>query len=195
MRATRMTVPALGASLALLVSACGGDSSRAEDPASDGSSSASQTPSTDQVVLIDFGQEPAVKPRYKNAALRAVTDNLITMVPSTLPDGWTTVGGGYRAEPQWWHMEFTTPTGEVTLDQFPGKADQVLGDTGVASSGQVDLSAWGIGTWSAWDSRGATVLTFDLKGSTVVLQGADQDTVEGLAKTLLPAEDGREQDG
>ena len=197
MRATRLTVPALGASLVLLLGACGDDgSSRAEDPAAD--SSASETPSettsetpepTTPVVLIDFGDEPAVQASYKKAALQAVGDKLITMVPSALPDGWTTAGGGYQAKPQWWHMELTAPTGDVTLDQFPGDTDAAIGEQGLASSGDVDLSAWGIGTWSAWDHDGAAVLTHELKGSTVVLQGADQDTVTDLAKSLIPAED------
>ena len=39
------------------------------------------------------------------------------------------------------------------------------------------------------------MLTHELKGSTVVLQGTDQDTVEELAKSLLPAEDAGEQEG
>lgn len=201
---SRMTVPALGASLVLLVSACGDDSSTATDDSSaDASSSettsatpdASETPSVTPVVLIDFGDEPAVKPRYKNAALLAVGDDLITMVPSALPDGWTAAAGGYRAEPQWWHMEFTAPSGDVTLDQFPGTTKAALADQSVATTGDVDLSAWGIGTWSAWDADGATVLTHEVKGSTVVLQGADQETLEELAKSLLPAEDGGEQEG
>ena len=201
MRPTRLTVPALGASLVLLMSACGDDSSVAEeDPGADTSTSetpqSSETPPAEPVVLIDFGEEPAPSPRYKKAALRAVDDDLITMVPSTLPDGWTTVGGGYQAEPQWWHMEFTAPSGDVTLDQFPGDTDAVLGSQeSLATSGDVDLSAWGIGTWAAWDHEGATVLTHELKGSTVVLQGADQETLEELAKSLLPAEDASDQEG
>lgn len=203
MRPTRLTVPALGASLVLLVSACGDDSSRAEDPGADASTSEtpqsseapSATPSTEPVALIDFGEEPGVMPRYKKAALRAVDDDLITMVPTTLPDGWATVGGGYQADPQWWHMEFTAPSGDVTLDQFPGDTDATLGSQSVVTSGEVDLAAWGIGTWAAWDHDGATVLTHELKGSTVILQGTDQDTVEELAKSLLPAEDASEQEG
>ena len=203
MRPTRLTVPALAASLVLLAGACGDDSSGAEDPGADASASEtpsaspddSETPSAEPVELIDFGDEPAVKARYKRAALQAVDDDLITMVPSTLPDGWTAVGGGYRPNPQWWHMEFTAPTGDVTLDQFPGDTDASLGDQkALATSGEVDLAAWGIGTWSAWDHDGATVLTHELKGSTVVLQGSDQDTVEALAKSLLPAEDAGEQE-
>ena len=206
MRATRLTVPALGASLVLLLGACGDDDpSRAEDPAAD--SSASETPSesptvtpepsaTGPVVLIDFGDEPAVQATYKKGALQAVGDKLITMVPSTLPDGWTTAGGGYQAKPQWWHMEFTAPTGEVTLDQFPGDTDTLIGDeAALASSGEVDLSAWGIGTWTAWDNAGAAVLTHELKGSTVILQGSDQDTVTDLAKSLIAAEDAPAQEG
>jgi hypothetical protein len=201
MRPTRLILPALGASLVLLVSACGDDPSVAtEDPGADASTSetpqSSETPTADPVTLIDFGEEPATSPRYKKAALRAVDDDLITMVPSTLPDGWTTVGGGYQADPQWWHMEFTAPSGDVTLDQFPGDTDATLGSQkGLATSGEVDLAAWGIGTWSAWDHEGATVLTHELKGSTVVLQGTDQDTVEDLAKSLLPAEDAPAQEG
>ena len=203
MRATRLTVPALGASMVLLLGACGDDSSSGEDTAAD--SSASESPSSEApaasetpapVALIDFGDEPAVAAKYRKAALDAVGDDLITMVPSALPDGWTTAGGGYRADPQWWHMEYAAPTGDVTLDQFPGDTDAVLGDQkALATTGDVDLSAWGIGTWSAWDHDGATVLTRELKGSTVVLQGADQDTVSDLAKSLIPAEDAPAQEG
>ena len=201
MRATRLTVPALGASLVMLLGACGDDSSRAEDPAADATTSTSPSETTSEsptpapVELIDFGDEPAVEATYKKAALQAVADELITMVPSTLPDGWTVVGGGYQAKPQWWHMEYTAPTGDATLDQFPGDTDAVLGEQGLSSSGDVDLSAWGIGNWSAWDHEGATVLTHELKGSTVVLQGADQDTVTDLAKALIPAEDAPAQEG
>ncbi len=202
---TRTTVPALGASLVLLLSACGNDSSRAEEPGDEASPSAapqsSQTPNASEspdekpVVLVDFGDEPAVNERFKAAALRAVDDDLVTMVPSVLPAGWTTVGGGYRPDPQWWHMEFGAPSGDVTLDQFPGTSKEVLAGQDLAASGKVDLSAWGIGTWSAWDHDGATVLTHDLKDSTVVLQGADQQSVEELAKSLLPAEDARSTEG
>ena len=51
------------------------------------------------------------------------------------------------------------------------------------------------GAWSAWDHQGATVLAYDLKGSTVVLQGPDLETVRGLAESLLPADDAGEQEG
>ena len=201
MRPTRLTVPALGASLVLLVSACGDDSSRAsEEPGGETSSSTpsqtTETPAT-PVELIDFGQEPKVKADYKKVALRAVRDDLITMVPTTLPDGWTTVGGGYQRDPQWWHMEFTAPSGDVTLDQFAGDTKTAMADqSGLTEAGDVDLSAWGTGTWPMWESDGgAVVLTHELKGSTVIVQGADQESVEELAKSLLPAEDAPEQDG
>jgi hypothetical protein len=92
-------------------------------------------------------------------------------------------------------LEFAAPSGDVTLDQFPGTSKKVLAGQHTTASGEVDLSAWGIGTWSAWDHDGATVLTHDLKDSTVVLQGADQQSVEELAKSLLPAEDARSTEG
>ena len=180
----------------MLVGACGDDSSGdAAEPSTDGSTS--QTPEASKPVPpIDFGTEPRMRPRYKKAALRAVDDELITMVPSVLPDGWKTVGGGYTKDPQWWRMEFTAPSGDVVLDQLPGTADDVLADqSGLTPVDDVDLSDWGTGAWSAWDHDGATVLAYDLKGSTVVLQGPDTETVRGLAESLLPAEDGVEQDG
>ncbi|HEY0644515.1 MAG TPA: hypothetical protein VGD39_13900 [Nocardioides sp.] len=195
MRLTRATGPVLGLSLVMLVGACGDESSDA-DPESSTDTSASESPETSKPVdPIDFGTEPKLRPRYKKAALRATDDDLITMVPTTLPDGWETLGGGYQRDPQWWHMEFTAPSGDVTLDQMPGTAEEVLTDQDLEAGDAVDLSDWGTGEWSAWDHRGATVLTYDLKGSTVVLQGPDVETVRGLAESLLPAEDAAEQDG
>ena len=201
MRPTRVTGFVLAATLALLLGACGDDTTADDDQVS-ASESTSPEPSTptsetaEPVEPIDFGTEPAVRPQYKNAALRAVDDDLITMVPSMLPDGWTATGGGYTADPQWWRMTFTAPTGDVVLDQLPGTADEVLADQkGLEAQDDVDLSDWGTGTWSAWEHEGAIVLTHDLKGSTVILQGADVDTVRALAESLLPAEDSVSQDG
>jgi hypothetical protein len=199
MRATRAIGPALGASLVLLLAACGDDApDTGVDPSSESSPSEtpSATPSATPVEPVDFGTEPAVAPKYKNAALRATSGGLITMVPSTLPDGWTTAGGGYQPDPLWWRMEFAAPTGDVVLDQLPGTSDDVLADqTGLTATDDVDLSAWGTGTWSSWDHDGAVVLAHDLKGSTVVLQGPDLETVRGLAESLLPADEAGEQEG
>ena len=201
MRPTRVTGLVLAATLVLLLGACGDDTTADDDQvsASESTSPESSTPTSETaepVEPIDFGTEPAVRPQYKNAALRAVDDDLITMVPSMLPDGWTATGGGYTADPQWWRMTFTAPTGDVVLDQLPGTADEVLADQqGLEAQDDVDLSDWGTGTWSAWEHEGAVVLTHDLKGSTVILQGADVDTVRALAESLLPAEDSVSQDG
>ena len=201
MRPTRVTGPVLAATLVLLLGACGDDTTADDDQvsASESTSPESSTPTSETaepVEPIDFGTEPEVRPQYKNAALRAVDDDLITMVPSMLPDGWTATGGGYTADPQWWRMTFTAPTGDVVLDQLPGTADEVLADQqGLEAQDDVDLSDWGTGTWSAWEHEGAIVLTHDLKGSTVILQGADVDTVRALAESLLPAEDSVSQDG
>ena len=199
MRRTLSSGAALAASLALVTSACGDGNDTAEDPESGASAttSASPEPSSEEpvepveVAFVDFGEEPAVKPRFRKAALRAVDDKLITMVPTVLPDGWSTVGGGYQPDPQWWRMEFTSPTGEVTLDQLPGTAEEALADaTGLTAADDVDLSDYGTGSWSAWQGEdGLDVLALDLKGSTVVLQGASPDEVRALAESLLPAED------
>lgn len=203
MRLSRAIGPALGASLVLLAGACGqdsGDSTTAADPGAE-SSATSSSPSSPSgtaapVEPVSFGTPPALEEDYKAAALEAVGDDLITMVPSTLPDGWTTLGGAYQADPQWWHMEFTAPSGAVVLDQLPGTAEEALGDqAGLTPGEEVDLSDWGTGRWATWDHEGAAVMAYDLKGSTVVLQGPDLDTVRGLAESLLPAEDGGEQDG
>lgn len=205
MRLTRAIGPALGASLVLLAGACGQDSGDSPDSASDPSASASDSASPSEsptsepatpVDPVDFGDEPAVEASYKKAALRAVDDDLITMVPSTLPDGWTTVGGGYQPDPQWWRMEFTAPGGDVVLDQLPGTAEEALASAeGLTPADAVDLTDWGTGPWATWDHDGAAVLAYDLKGSTVVLQGPDVETVRGLAESLLPAEDASKDAG
>lgn len=205
MRLTRAIGPALGASLVLLAGACGQDSGSSPDSASDPSASASDSASPSEsptsepatpVDPVDFGDEPTVEASYKKAALRAVDDDLITMVPSTLPDGWTTVGGGYQPDPQWWRMEFTAPAGDVVLDQLPGTAEEALASAqGLTPADAVDLTDWGTGPWTAWDHDGAAVLAYDLKGSTVVLQGPDVETVRGLAESLLPAEDASKDAG
>lgn len=204
MRLTRVIGPALGASLVLLTAACGDDADTPDtgvDPSAETSSESpsetpSETPTAPPVEPVDFGDEPAVRESYERAALRATSQDLITMVPSVLPDGWTTVGGGYQPDPQWWRMEFTAPTGDVVLDQMPGTAEEALGKmSGLTPVDDVDLSDWGTGAWSAWDHEGASVLAYDLKGSTVVLQGPDLETVRGLAESLLPADDAGEQEG
>lgn len=195
MRLTLSSGAALAASLALVTSACGDDGTdTAKDPDTGASASTSSSPEPsqepEQVTFIDFGEEPAMKPKYRKAALTAVSDDLITMVPSVLPDGWTAVGGGYQADPQWWRMEFTSPTGDVSLDQLPGTAEDALAESsGLQAVDDVDLSDYGTGTWSAWQQDGLDVLALDLKGSTVVLQGASPEEVRALAETLLPAED------
>ncbi len=92
-------------------------------------------------------------------------------------------------------MEFSAPSGVVVLDQLPGTAADVLAGADLSEADDLDLSDFGTGTWSAWDNQGASVVAYDLKGSTVVLQGPDAETVRGLAESLLPAEDASEQQG
>jgi hypothetical protein len=191
MRPSRVVGTALAASL-VLMAGCGTE--EAGDKGADGPTSAPTQ--TTPASPLDFGKEPRIRPRYKKAALRAVGDDLITMVPAPLPEEWTTKGGGYTADPQWWRMEFTAPTGDVVLDQLPGTSAEVLeGQPGLTPGDDVDLSDWGSGTWSSWTRSGATVMAYDVKGSTVILQGPDLETLRVLAGSLLPAEDAGEQDG
>ena len=74
-------------------------------------------------------------------------------------------------------MEFSAPAGEVVARPAPRHRADVLAEADLTDADDVDLSDWGTGTWSAWDHDGASVLTYDLKGSTVVLQGPDVETV------------------
>ncbi|QBX56359.1 hypothetical protein EXE58_13375 [Nocardioides seonyuensis] len=199
MQPTRATtgITAVAAFAAVLggATACGGDedpTARATDT-SVPSSSESESPEAPSS-MVDFGEEPAVESRYKQLALDAVDDGLITMVPTVLPDGWTVAGGGYHADdPQWWRMELTSPAGPVVLDQLAGETDDVLGEHegSLEPADDVDLSKWGIGTWSQWDNGDLTLLTREVKGSVVVVQGPDVDSTSDLAKSLLPAEDSR----
>lgn len=150
------------------------------------------------MALIDFGEEPAVRRGWKREALKAVGEGLITMVPSSLPQEWSTQGGGYQsADPQWWRMEFTTPSGPAILDQLAGKTDDVLADhqDSLTASDDLDLSDWGIGTWSQWSNGDKSLLTREVKGSVVIVQASDSDTAADLAKSLLPAEDAKSDQG
>lgn len=195
MQPTRATtgITAVAAFAAILggVTAC----SQAEEPSTRAIDTASPSSSEPEpsAAMVDFGNEPAVRSQYKQRALKAVGDGLITMVPTVLPDGWTVEGGGYRADPQWWRMEFTAPEGTVVLDQLAGETGDVLGrhEDSLDAAEDVDLSKWGIGTWSQWDNGDLTLLTREVKGSVIVVQGPDAESASDLAKSLLPAEDSR----
>ena len=199
MQPTRATtgITAVAAFAAILggATACAGEedpTARATDT-SVPSSAESESPEATSS-MVDFGEEPAVQPRYKQLALDAVDDGLITMVPTALPDGWSVGGGGYHAaDPQWWRMELTSPAGPVVLDQLAGETDDVLGEHqgALEAADDVDLSDWGIGTWAQWDNGDLTLLTREVKGSVVVVQGPDVESASDLAKSLLPAEDSR----
>ncbi len=142
--------------------------------------------------MIDFGQEPSLHKGIKRQALLATADSMIAMVPSVLPEGWSVSGAGYSpSRPQWWRIELTAPSGDVVLDQLGGTLNQRLKPhlTDLTEAEDVDLSKWGIGTWSQWHNGDRSLLAREVKGSVIIVQATDVETVTELAKSLLPADD------
>lgn len=211
---TSIRLAALATAAAVLTSltACSsGDDTVATDSASDSPSAAAaetdesetETPQPDDtetaapVATLDFGTEPTTSKAYRKHAIKAVSDGLITMIPSILPPDWKVLGGGYATDPQWWRMEFAATSGPVVLDQLAGDLDQALGahTANLVEAEDVDLEAFGIGTWSQWSAGDHSVLARELKGSAVIIQATDVETATDLAKSLLPAEDLKSTEG
>lgn len=194
-RATVLGVAAVvagGALVAVLVDQRSDEDTVARDEvAASPSASPSGSPTPTAFSPLDFGDEPAVEQPYKTRAQTAVADGLVTMVPAGLPDGWNALGGGYRAEgPQWWRMEFDGPEGPVVLDQLARPRARILADhrSSLEQHEDVELDASGSGAWQHHSGESTTVLSYRVKGSTVVVQAADLETASSLARTLLPAE-------
>lgn len=185
-------VVAGGALVAVVVSQQSEDDTVARDETvATSSASPSASPTVTTFEPLDFGSEPPLEQPYKRLAQQAVADGLVTMVPAALPEEWSSAGAGYRSEDQrWWRIEFAAPSGPVLLDQLAGTPDEVLADhrAVLTAEDDVELDAWGTGTWQHHSSEGATVLNYRLKGSTAVIQAPDLETASTLAKTLLPAE-------
>lgn len=187
-------VVALAISGGLLLAGCGTEQA-AEDPAPTASSS---TPSPSEPTEpaaapqpLDLGPAPALRPTVRKLALKASRDGFVPMVASEVPEGWEALGAGYQsAEPRRWHLAFTAPGGEVTLDQLEATPEEILtGQAGVVPGEPVDLSAYGTGTWDSATRGGTTILMRALKHNTVVVQAPDLDSALALAQGLLPAED------
>ncbi|HET6939158.1 MAG TPA: hypothetical protein VFI19_11155, partial [Nocardioides sp.] len=66
---------------------------------------------------------------------------------------------------------------------------------GAQPAGDVDLSDYGTGTWSAYTGTISDAVAKALSGSSAVVVGPDQDTVLVLAQELLTAEDAGTGDG
>ena len=182
----------------LLLAGCGTD--QATDDPSPAPSASSSAPSPTKTTEptepaaapqpLDLGPAPALQPKVRKIALRASRDGFVPMISTALPEGWTTLGAGYQsAEPRRWHMAFTAPTGDVTLDQVEATPEEILsGEAGVVTGDPVDLSDYGTGSWDSATRGGTTILIRQLKHNTVVVQAPDLDSAVALAQGLLPAE-------
>lgn len=187
-RGTAATVAGV-ALVAALASCQSEDGSVARDATQD--PSVSTSPEVTRLDAVDFGEEPALRTPYKRLAQRAVADGVVAMVPSELPDGWEVLGAGYQpGERTWWRMEVEGPEGPVLLDQLSGTPEEVLAgpQDELDPQDDVDLDAWGTGSWQQYSFGGTAVLSYRLKDSTVVIQAGDVETASTLAKSLVPAE-------
>jgi hypothetical protein len=204
-------IPKAMAGLALIavtVVACGDDegTDTASDPgtssttspsaamseSSPASDSSSPSPTTDN-------GDPVPSPVINRAVKDAIQDDFPAMVPAGVPAGWTVTKATYSPKRggQWW-IYLTDPNGEdVTLAQsnksLEGIVHQYL--PGAQPDGEVDLSDYGTGTWSAYTGTIADAVAKALSGSSVVVVGPDQDTLLVLAQQLLTAEDAGTGDG
>ena len=143
--------------------------------------------------------DPVASPIINRAVKDAMRDDFPALVPAGVPGGWTVTKATYSPKRggQWW-IYLTDPSGaDVTLAQskkpVEGIVHQYLADAQAA--GEVDMSNYGTGTWSAYTGTSATGLAKALSGTSVVVVGPDQDTVVVLAQQLLTAEDAGSGDG
>lgn len=143
--------------------------------------------------------DPVPSPVINKAVKDAIKDDFPALVPAGVPAGWTVTKATYSPKRggQWW-IRFTDPNGaDVTLAQsgkpVEGIVHQYLPSAHVA--GEVDMSNYGTGTWSAYTDTNAAGLAKALSGTSVVIVGPDQDTVVVLAQELLTAEDAGNGDG
>jgi ABC-type amino acid transport substrate-binding protein len=143
--------------------------------------------------------DPVPSPVINRAAKDAIRADFPALVPAGVPAGWTVTKATYSPKRggQWWiHLEDTNGA-EVTLAQskktVAGIVHQYL--DGAKPSGEVDLSDYGTGKWSAYTGTMADAVAKALSGTSAVVVGPDQDTVLELAQQLLTAEDAGTGDG
>jgi hypothetical protein len=205
---TRIPMAMAGLALvAVTVVACGDDdgTSTGSDPATStatsGSPSASATPSPSESAspsATDSG-DPVPSPIINKAVKDAMKDDFPALVPAGVPDGWTVTKATYSPKRggQWW-IRLTDPNGaDVTLAQSKKTVDGLVHQylPGAQQAGQVDLSDYGTGKWSAYTGTIGDAVAKALSGTSAVVVGPDQDTVVELAQQLLTAEDAASGDG
>jgi hypothetical protein len=189
--------------LAVAAAGCGddtGDSPTATDPTPSGSPASSASVSESPSVTIsspsggmtDNG-DPVPSPIINKAVKAAIQADFPALVPAGVPAGWKVTKATYSAKRggQWW-IYLTDPSGfDVTLAQSKkpvgGIVNQYL--PGAQPAGEVDLSDYGTGTWTAYTGTDAVAVAKALSGTSAVVVGHDQPTVLALAEVLLTAED------
>jgi hypothetical protein len=203
---TRIPMAVAGLALvAVTVVACGDEdgTDTGSDPATSAVSPApsmSESPSdtSSPSPTADSG-DPVPSPVINKAAKDAIQDDFPALVPAGVPDGWTVTKATYSPKRggQWWiHLEDANGA-DVSLAQskktVAGIVHQYL--QGAKPSGEVDLSDYGTGKWSAYTGTMADAVAKALSGTSAVVVGPDQDTVLELAQQLLTAEDAGTGDG
>jgi hypothetical protein len=138
-------------------------------------------------------------PVINKAVKDAMKDDFPALVPAGVPTGWTVTKATYSPKRggQWW-IYFTDPNGaNVTLAQSEKPVEGIVHQylPSAQAAGDVDMSNYGTGKWSAYTGTNAAGLAKGLSGTSVVLVGPDQDTVVALAQQLLTAEDAGSGDG
>ncbi|HEX5087095.1 MAG TPA: DUF4245 family protein [Nocardioides sp.] len=202
-------IPKAVAGLALVavtVVGCGdedGDSPTATDPTSGSTSpAASPTPSATEsssATPSDSG-DPVPSPIIDKAVKDAIRDGFPALVPSGVPAGWTVTKATYSPKRggQWW-IRLTDANGaDVTLAQSKKSVEGIVHQylEGAQPAGNVDLSSYGTGKWSAYTGTIGDAVAKALSGTSAVVVGPDMDTVTTLAQDLLTAEDaGSSDDG
>jgi hypothetical protein len=194
--------------IAVTVVACGDEdgSATGSDPATttatSPSASMSETPPASDTSspspTTDTG-DPVPSPVIDKAVKDAIQDDFPALVPAGVPAGWTVTKATYSTKRggQWWIYLEDENGAQVTLYQskkpVAGIVHQYL--AGAQPAGDVDLSDYGTGTWSAYTGTEAVGLAKGLSGTAAVVVGPDQDTVLVLAQELLTAEDAGTGDG
>jgi len=158
-------------------------------PASDTSSPSATT---------DTG-DPVPSPIIDKAVKDAIQADFPALVPAGVPTGWTVTKATYSSKRggQWWIYLEDENGAQVTLYQSKKPVGAIVHQylAGAQPAGEVDLSDYGTGTWSAYTGTDAVGLAKGLSGTAAVVVGPDQDTVLVLAQQLLTAEDAGTGDG
>lgn len=191
-RSRSLALGVTGFIVAVSFSGCGQSTGTdtADDPATSGTSASatsSPTESATPAPPAGLDQEAWLKP-----ALAATRSGLPAFVPAEQPEGYAVTAASFDKAAKAWTMEFTDGTGAtVTLFEVQGSADDLVADrlgADAAAGEDVDLSAYGTGTWSSWSAGDQSALTLQVKKTAVLLTGPSTEGLTAVAQTLLTAD-------